>query len=107
MSLLYWNARNRSPCTKNGRNECKSIGHVANVGDITDHTLHHRDIAIEHASNASTVQPLSVNPQIMRRLAYLMISVTSVRDRPKAMLDALRPSKPIRIMGRRPMTSDI
>ena len=34
------------------------------------------------------------------------MSVPSVRDKPKAKLDALRPSRPSKITGRRPIKSD-
>ena len=35
-----------------------------------------------------------------------MMSAANVRDKPKAKLDALRPSRPSKMMGRRPTESD-
>ena len=100
------NARDGSPNAKNDWHNGKNLSHIGMVGDITNHALHHSDVAIEHASDTPTGPSLSAESWMIGYFAYLMMSIPNVRDKPKAKLDALRPSRPSKMTGRRPMKSD-
>ena len=82
------------------------MGQICIVGEITEHALHHPNIAIENSGDAPA-WPL-FQPVFRQRIcfAHLMIRVPRVRDKPKQKLDTLRPSRPSRTTGRRPTKSD-
>ena len=76
------------------------------VGYIAEHALHHANVAIEDASDTSTWAFLQSTFGQVVSFTNLIMSVPRVRDKPKAKLDTLRPSRPNKMTGRRPIKSD-
>jgi hypothetical protein len=102
----YPNARDGSTDTKDGWCESKDMSHIGMVGYIAEHALRHPDVAIEDASDTSTWASLQLSFRQGVESTYLMMSMPSVRDKPKAKLDTLRPRRPSKMTGLRPITSD-
>jgi hypothetical protein len=88
------------------RHQGEALRHVGGVSEFAHHALHHSNVAIQGASDATTIiiQKVKFTAKIV---PHLRISPDSVLDNPKQSIDRESPNIPNKRTGLRPIRSDV
>lgn len=80
--------------------------HVGGVSKFAHHALHHSDVTIQSASDATTIFIQKVK-LIANVVPHLRINPSSVLDNPKQSIDRESPNIPSKRTGLRPIRSEV